>query len=208
MPLSFVRIVYAAAPAALIAGLLLSAMQLVEIVPLLRKAETFEVGGHGHAPFIGATVLANVAIAASFALFVAAAMTLRGDHGWRRGLLWGLAGYAVFFVSPALGLPPELPGTESAPLASRQAWWVAASASSASGLALMVFARNAALRAVGLVLVALPHLIGAPHPAIAAGTVPAELGREFVRATFVANAAFWLALGVLVGLFFPAAAAA
>ena len=201
MPLSFLRIVYAAAPAALMAGLLLSAMQLTEIVPLLRKAEAFEAGGHAHAPFIGATVLANVVIAASFALFVAAAMTLRGHHGWRRGLLWGLAGYAVFFVSPALGLPPELPGTASAALASRQAWWAGAAACAAAGLALVVFARHTALRVAGAALIALPHLAGAPQPAFAASSAPPELAREFVRATFVANAAFWTALGVLVGLF-------
>ncbi len=126
-------------------------------------------------------------------------MALRGARGWRRGTLWGAAGYLVFFVAPAVGLPPELPGTEAAPLHDRQVWWTGTVILSATGLGLAVFAKNIAVRVLGLALMATPHIVGAPVAAIHGGTAPQELAREFVRAAYVANAAFWLALGALVG---------
>jgi predicted cobalt transporter CbtA len=62
-------------------------------------------------------VLANVSMAVGFALMLVAAFALSGRRiTWRSGLLWGLAGYGVFFVAPSLGLPPEVPGTLAAPL--------------------------------------------------------------------------------------------
>src|SRR3546814_13405119 len=46
--------------------------------------------------------------------------TLTGRQtGWRQGLLCGLVGFAVFTLAPGLGLRPEIPGTEAAPLADR-----------------------------------------------------------------------------------------
>ena len=116
-------------------------------------------------------------------------------------MLWGAAGYLVFFVAPALGLPPELPGTEAAPLRDRQIWWTVAVVLSAAGLGLAAFAKNIALRVLGLALIAAPHIVGAPVPAIHGGTAPPDLASAFMRAAYLANAAFWLALGTLVGGF-------
>lgn len=201
MPLSparaFLRIVYAAAPAGLVAGLLVTAIQQFDIVPLLRTAEAFETH-HDHAPVFAATAVSNVVLATAFALILASVMSLRPPRSWWNGLLWTAAGYAVFFVAPSLTQPPQLPGTEMGALGLRQAWWIGTVAASATGLWLAVFAKPAALRILGLALIAMPHLIGAPQPATQAALAPAELAREFVRATYVANAALWLTIGSIV----------
>ncbi len=138
-------------------------------------------------------------MATGFALLLAAAISIRDQAGWRRGLLWGAAGYGVFFLAPALGLPPELPGTQSAPLFDRQLWWAGTAASSAIGLWLAAFARHGALRVLGLALIAAPQVVGAPQPLSHGATAPDELARDFLRASYFVNAIFWLALGALVG---------
>jgi len=196
------RIVYAAALAGLAAGLALTLIQQLQIAPLLRAAETFETGGHGSPPALLATMAANIVLATGFALILGSALAVRASGGWRAGFLWGLAGYAVFFVAPSLGLPPELPGTESAALHQRQWWWLATVALSAGGLWLAAFARKPVLRILGIVLIAAPHVVGAPQPAQHGSTAPAALTEEFVRAAYVANAIFWLLLGSLLGYFF------
>ena len=201
MPLrALQRLVAAAAGAGLIAGLLLTAMQLYATVPLIRAAEAYETA-HEAPPALFATALANVALAIGFGLFIAAGMSLRSAGGWRAGLLWGAAGYVVFFVAPSLGLPPELPGADAAPLMDRQVWWLATVACSAAGLAMIVFARGNVLRAIGVVLLVIPHAIGTPQLAAHASALPADLVAAFARATYLCNAAFWLVLGAFTGLF-------
>jgi len=149
------------------------------------------------------TALANVSLAVGFGLLLGAAICLRGAaSGWGSGLLWGLAGYAVFFVAPSLGLPPEVPGAAAAPLADRQIWWLIAVLTTAAGLSLLVFARNWKLKLLGAVLLGTPHLIGAPQPQVDGGAAPIELAHAFVYATAIANAVFWLALGGLMGFFY------
>ena len=195
----FARIARAGAIAGPACGALLTLLQQFEVVPLIRQAEAFEPGGAGHAPLLWATLAANVVLATGFALLLAAALAFDHAAGWRRGLIWGAAGYLAFFVAPALGLPPELPGAEVAPLGARQLWWAAAAAFCAAGLGLAIFARRAPLRVLGLFLIAAPHIAGAPAHSLHAGSLPPELHRAFVRATYLANGAFWLALGALVG---------
>jgi cobalt transporter subunit CbtA len=182
-----------------VAGLLLTAIQQLEIAPLIRQAEAFEAGPTGEAPSLVLTAAANVVLATGFALLLAVAMSLQKRTGWRWGLLWGLAGYAVFFVAPAIGMPPELPGAEGGTLHGRQLWWVATAASTAAGLTLAVFAKHPALRIVGLVFIAMPQFILAPQPQVHGGTAPAALTHDFIRAAYVANAIFWLTLGAIAG---------
>lgn len=206
------RLVAAAAIAGIAAGLLLTAIQQIEIAPLIRAAESMEASriapaaasiGHatGWSPQPGwqrlaATAATNVVLAVGYGLLLGAAMSLRRQSGWRRGLLWGIAGYAVFFVAPALGLPPELPGGLSAPLATRQLWWVATVGASAAGCWLAAFAQRPILRIAGLALTAAPHLIAAPLSS-SEGSADAGL---FVGASYLANAALWTTLGAVVGL--------
>ncbi len=198
----FRRIAFAAAFAGLISGLLLTAVQQFQVEPLIRKAEVLEAQSHDAPPTILATTAANVVVATGFALLLGAAFSLRKRRGWRIGLLWGLAGYAVFFVAPSLGLPPELPGSDAAPLLDRQLWWASTAAASAAGLWLAVFARNPLLRILGLALLVAPHLIGAPHSADGGGSVPFQPARDFIVATSIANAILWFSLGGLFGLFY------
>jgi cobalt transporter subunit CbtA len=144
-------------------------------------------------------LVANVVLATGFALLLTVAMSQRRHSGWRAGMLWGLAGYAVCFVAPALGLAPELPGIESAPLAARQTWWIAAVSCSAAGLWLAVFAKKPLARIVGIALLFAPHVVGAPSPTGMDASIGDD-GRAFIRATYLANAALWLMLGLMIGV--------
>ncbi|QRX84154.1 CbtA family protein [Glaciimonas sp. PAMC28666] len=149
------------------------------------------------------TVMANVTMAVGFALLLGAAILLRGGiSGWREGLLWGIAGYVVVFVAPSLGLAPEVPGTQAAPLLDRQLWWTATATLTAISLALLVFGRHWSLKLLAVVLLLAPHLAGAPEPQIHGGAAPAELVRAFIYATAIANGIFWLGLGGAFGFFY------
>lgn len=221
---TFKKMLAVAALTGILAGLLLTVVQKIQVVPLILKAEVYEQAvenanpanrinapaGHAHdawQPESGwernlFTAAANIVIALGFALLLGAAVGLRGAKlDWRSGLLWGLVGYAVFFVAPSLGLPPEVPGAQAANLADRQAWWMATSIFTATGLAFMFFSRQSTVKILGAVLLIAPHLIGAPQPEVHGSTAPAELAQAFVIATFIANAVFWLGLGGLFGFF-------
>jgi cobalt transporter subunit CbtA len=215
----FKRIVAVAALAGVMSGVLLAVIQHIEILPLIEAAEVLEAANlasqpaHLHAEVSApwtprggweralASGASSIILAIAFALLLGSAMSLRRSSGWRAGLAWGIAGYAVFFVAPALGLPPELPGADAAPLSDRQLWWVGAAGCTAIGLWLAVFGRKPTVRVFGLVLLFAPHLLGAPQAPIADGVKSSDLAKEFIRATYLANAALWLSLGALVGIF-------
>ena len=149
------------------------------------------------------TALANISLAVGLGLLVGAVICLRGESsGWRSGLLWGVSGYLVFFVAPSLGLPPEVPGTKAAPLVDRQIWWLITVLATATALSLLIFAKTWKIKILGAILLSVPHLMGAPQPQIQASAAPAELAHAFIYATATANAAFWLALGGLMGFFY------
>ncbi|MDH4608341.1 CbtA family protein [Pseudomonas sp. BN102] len=137
----------------------------------------------------------NLVVAVGFALILAGLFSLRGPTRAWQGLLWGLGGFATFALAPSLGLPPELPGTAAADLAQRQAWWIGTAAATATGLALIAFARHWALRIVGLALLVIPHLVGAPQPEVHSSLAPEALEHEFIAASLITNALFWAALG-------------
>ena len=50
---------------------------------------------------------------------------------------------------------------------------------------------------IGLLLLAVPHLIGAPHPALPQSLAPEALQTQFRLITIGTNALFWLLLGGL-----------
>jgi len=212
------------------AGLLLTALQSIQVIPTLLQAEVYEekaamsdIADHIHAksgdgqtnqheaeawqPQNGwertfFTTVANVSLGVGFALLLGAASTIRGGiSNWRNGLFWGLAGYTIFFVAPSLGLPPEVPGTEAANLKDRQLWWLMAVFDTAAGLWLLFFAKTPLNKLFGAFLLASPHLIGAPQPEVHSSAAPVELAHTFIAATAFANAVFWLVLGGLMALF-------
>lgn len=147
-----------------------------------------------------ATAVSNSLLGIGFALMLTGIYALRRPQGVIQGMAWGLAGFIVFFASPSLGLPPELPGTEAASLTDRQVWWLATAASTAVGLAFLFLQKRWAVRLLALPLLLAPHVLGAPHPAIAYSTAPEELQQSFRIATLIVNAAFWVLLGALSAL--------
>jgi cobalt transporter subunit CbtA len=115
---------------------------------------------------------------------------------------WGLAGFAVFTLAPGLGLPPELPGVPSAPLLSRQIWWVLAAATTAGGLGLVFLRRSVPASIAGLILIVLPHIIGAPELEHVETNVPSSLSHQFVVAVTLTSLIFWFLLGGLTSVIF------
>jgi cobalt transporter subunit CbtA len=216
----FRNAVFAAAAAGLLAGLILAALQTFATVPLILQAETFENVGaphdHGAAPAEAGeeawapedgferfvfTLAVNIVSGIGFALVLIAASEFAGGiAGWRQGVIWGFAGFAVFTLAPGLGLPPELPAMPAADLFARQVWWIGTVAATAAGLALIAFTGSAPLSILGVVLIVLPHIIGAPQPESHESPIPESLHHQFVVAVTVTNLIFWVALGGIVGL--------
>jgi cobalt transporter subunit CbtA len=143
--------------------------------------------------FTGAS---NLVMAVGYALVLVALFHWRKPQTAIAGIGWGIAGFAVFFGAPSLGLPPELPGTAAAELVLRQAWWIATALCTAIALGLVFFRKDWFSRAIALALLVAPHIYGAPQPASHESLAPAALLQQFVIATSVANAVFWLVLGV------------
>lgn len=224
----FRNIVLVAAIAGVLAGLGMTVAQQLTTVPLILKAEVYEEQGataahdHGDAAAQPAahehgdegwqpadgfertafTLLANIVTGVGFALLLVAASELAGGiTGWRQGVFWGLAGFAVFTLAPSLGLPPELPAMPAAELGARQLWWVATALSAAAALALMFYGRTPLAIIAAVVLLVAPHLIGAPEPASYDTPIPEGLHHSFVVAVVLTALLFWVLLGALAGLF-------
>lgn len=224
------RLVFAAACSGLLTGLLVTVMHQVGTVPVILRAEMYERAAdarhaaqplgvaHDHAahdhedhawePRDGLertayTALADILAATGYGLLLAAAFALRGKEvTWRAGLWWGLAGFAAFTLAPGLGLPPEVPGTEAAPLLSRQVWWVATAALTGSGLALLAYGRQWAWPVLAVLMIALPHLWGAPQPTEPGSAAPEALARQFVVAVTVVSFLTWAVLGGSTAYFY------
>lgn len=208
------HIFIAAITGGLIAGLFLTGIQQFAVGPLILEAETYEAASAMSMPEAWGpgdglerllyTAMTNVLTAVGFALLLSAAYALRGGVDWRRGVLWGLAGFIAFSGAPSIGLPPELPGAAAGPLLERQVWWVATVVLTAGGLAVLAFVPRPAVKAAGLVLIALPHVVvGAPpHPEAAEGLAPAALEHRFIYASLITNGIFWMVLGALVAFVF------
>lgn len=145
---------------------------------------------------IGFTGAANILTSIGFALLLGGIYALRHSVvTWHEGLLWGLGAFVAFTVAPGLGLPPELPRVPAAPLEPRQIWWVATAVATASGLGLVFLRRSLWASLLGLILMALPHLIGAPHLEEVRTNVPAALSHQFVVAVTLTSLLFWALLG-------------
>lgn len=225
------RVLAVAIAAGLIAGLFASLIQSYKVFPLIQQAETYEVAaaegdhqvaaadGHDHAATDGHhdgtawapgdgleraayTWLANSLTGVAFGLLLVAGFLLcRRDIDWRKGVLWGLGGFAAFALAPAVVLPPEAPGAVAASVPLRQGLWALIAVATAGGLALVVFAKPWALRLLGFVLILAPLAISTPHGE-GVGNLPPELSAQFVTASLGAAALFWVTLGGLSGHFY------
>ena len=154
-------------------------------------------------PFL--TILATVSANIGFALLMVAGFAFAVSRGHevtpRIGLVWGVAGFCAFHLLPSAGLAPELPGSAAADLHLRQVWWTATVAASAGGLALIGLGRNWLSWGLGIALLAVPHLIGAPQPTAFAGVVPPELAADFAAKALAVAAVGWVVLGLLTAYF-------
>ncbi|MBS0564258.1 MAG: CbtA family protein [Proteobacteria bacterium] len=179
--------------------------------------------GHDHQPAAGEggasplkrhglTVLFAVLTYAGYALILVAAYALAGQWGYRvslrDGLLWGLAGFAAFQMAPAMGLEPELPGTPAADLDARQIWWMGTAIATAAGLGLLAFGRSLLARAAGVLLLALPHVIGAPELDGFAGVTPPELASRFAARSLGIGLCVWVFMGAVLARFWTGKAEA
>ncbi|MFN8721728.1 MAG: CbtA family protein [Rhodospirillales bacterium] len=213
----FRRLLFAALCAGLLSGAVATLAHQFGTVPVILAAEGHEptpaVGheGHGHAAWEPAagleriffTALADGLTGIGFALLLVSAYALRGGAmSPRRGLIWGAAGFVVFTLAPSLGLPFRLPGAAESPVFDRQVWWLATAVLTASGLALIAFRRRLPWIALAVMLIALPHVVGAPQPVAPGGTVPDDLTRRFVLIATATSLLFWLSLGATTGLFY------
>ncbi|MBT3991790.1 MAG: hypothetical protein HON14_18155 [Rhodospirillaceae bacterium] len=143
------------------------------------------------------TLAANMLTAIAFGLLLAAGFTLYGGSiSLTQGLLWGGAGFLSFSFLPGLGLPAELPAAAAGDLLARQTWWLGTAVASSIGLAMIAFGKSNIWRASGLLLLVIPHAIGAPHAeAGAVGASPPELAAHFVMISLFAAAFMWSVLG-------------
>ncbi|GAC1339789.1 MAG: hypothetical protein NVSMB26_27750 [Beijerinckiaceae bacterium] len=149
---------------------------------------------------VAATSVATVATSIGYALILLAAMLAAGIAIVpRAAVLWGIAAFAATSLAPALGLSPELPGSAAAPLMARQVWWVATALCTGGGLYLLAQVEQRAAKMIGIALIALPHLIGAPQTAAFKSTAPAELAAQFAATSLVLSAVLWVLLGLAIG---------
>lgn len=152
------------------------------------------------------TGLTSVLVAIGYALLLGACFSQMRSVGWRAGLALGVAGFLVFQLAPALGLPPQPPGSPYADLAARQLWWVGTAVATALGLGAWFYARSHSKLLwipVGIVLILLPHVIGAPQPVEGqVAILPKELSQRFALLALFTAAVFWLVLGSIQGYVF------
>lgn len=216
----FSKVVVSALIAGFGAGLFAAVLQFAFVQPILLHAELFETGALTH---FGAdpsaahvaheggidimrdslSIMFSALIYVGYALVLLALMVLAEERGLpitaRTGLIWGVAGWITVQMAPAFGLAPELPGMNAADVDARQIWWFATVAATGLGLWFIAFGRNWAMWGAAIILLAAPHIIGAPVPDTLTGPAPPELGAEFAARAIGTGLAVWAVLGLLLG---------
>ncbi len=151
----------------------------------------------------GLTVLFTVLIYVAYGFILIAGFGAASTFGARigavQGLLWGIGGFAVFQLAPAMGLAPELPGTVAADLGARQVWWWGTALLTAAGLLGLGYGRKAWVFVLAGVALALPHVIGAPSLGEYYGSAPPELGAAFAARVLGVGLVAWAVLGWVAG---------
>ncbi len=231
-------LVYYALLIGVLSGVVVTVVQFWQVIPIIQSAESFEdqavvsvsvadgatTQGHSHshqswAPSEGVertfwTFLSNSFTAAGFAMLLLSIMLFVyrnkqiAAFNLKRALYWGGAGYLVFFLAPSVGMPPEIPLANVAPVEVRQLWWLLAVVCTAAGLASLVFIKMPWRLIAPPLLIALPHLIGAPdiEGEMFINQTPdavirlEELAKQFISATAIVNAVLWFLLGIFATL--------
>lgn len=202
------------------AGLIAALLQFWLVTPLLLEGELYETGAriHGASTQDAAasippqnlsrhllTAAFNVVTFTAYALILLAFIALVEMRGQAvtpyLGILWGLAGFCAVQLSPAIGLPPELPGTIAAELVPRQIWWLATVLATGLAIGLIAFTRSPILLLIAVVLLIAPHIVGAPQLDTYSGVAPPELSALFATRSLGVAAASWVSLGFLTAYF-------
>ena len=206
--------------AGIVAGLIAALLQFIFVIPVLLEGELFETGARRHfgndgspqsdrgVPGLGddwgrhsMTVAFNIITYTGYGLILAAMISYAALKGSftpsRQGITWGLCGFIAVQLAPAIGLPPELPGTLAAEIGPRQMWWLGTIVATAIGMGLIAFGRSY-LPLCGIAIILIPHLVGAPHLDAFFGVAPPELAAEFATLSLGTSAAGWAVLGYVV----------
>jgi cobalt transporter subunit CbtA len=217
------RIITTALFAGFIAGIIAAILQFLLVQPLLLHAELFEGGELTHFGTSGAgtsahmewpgfdpmrdmlSVLFTALVYTGYGFLLVAAIAFASDRGHtltpRTGLIGGIAGLVVVQLAPAMGLPPELPGAGAADVAPRQVWWFGTLFATGLGLWLIAFGQSSVAWIIGVVALAIPHIIGAPEPDLFTGPVPPEIAAHFAARALGVGLIAWTILGGLAGYF-------
>ncbi len=217
----FLRILTIALFAGFIAGVISAAMQIIFLQPILLHAELYEAGTlthFGNSSVSGShlnltfdfqrnalSVLFSALIYTGYAFILtslfayASSINLQIDNV--RAVLFGICGFVTVQLSPAFGLPPELPGVAAAELIPRQIWWFFCVISTGLGFWILAFGGKLIFIVVGVILLLTPHIIGAPQPLIFVGPTPPELASHFASRALAIGLVTWSSLGFLTGYF-------
>jgi len=223
------RIVMSALLAGLVAGVVSFGGNMWKLTPIITHAEIFENGhvhdsSHAHpdnaaskaevveadpwAPENGLernfwTLITGIVMTTGFAFLLVGGIAISGRNvDMKEGAIWGLCAFAALFAWPSLGLAPEPPGLVAANLADRQLWWLLSGIAAIVALALLLLKDGVLWKVGGVLLLALPYLVGVPTVEVNVGNVPAEIASEFAAASLVLTAVTFLVLGGASGYFY------
>ncbi len=202
---------------AIISGVLYSLYQAFFITPIIIGSELYEMiepNMHRALPWSPEdgierhswSFAANFLVCFAYAIILLSVMSMTNTMNTLQGLFWGGAAFFSIFAAPALGLPPEIPGMEAAQLENRQIWWIFTVTITAFSFWLISY-RGYVLKIVGMVLLAMPHLLGAPapknhgfmHTDPEARLALVQLWYDFIIQTSISNALLWVVIGGLSG---------
>ena len=217
----FLRILTIALFAGFIAGVISAAMQIIFLQPILLHAELYEDGTLTHfgnssvsgsylnitfdfqrnalSVLFSALIYTGYAFILTSLLAYASSLNLKIDN--IRAILFGICGFVTVQLSPAFGLPPELPGVAAAELMPRQIWWFFCVISTGLGFWIIAFGGKLIFIVIGVILLLTPHIIGAPQPLIFVGPTPPELASHFASRALTIGLVTWSSLGFLTGYF-------
>ena len=212
------RILIAGVFAGICAGILATILQSIMVVPIIATAELFETGQmvyfDGDVPLVKLSALiseprdlttmfytgvSTIVSAMGFALLLASVMSLRDEYlSVKQGALWGVFAFVALVLAPAIGLPPELPGSGSADVVERQVWWVGTAIATSIGLWQIAFYSSYKRLVIAVMFIALPHIVGAPHPNAYMGVTPPEMAGHFSTVALGVSLVMWVSIGTFL----------
>lgn len=218
----FSRIIVSGLFSGALGGIIAGFLQWYFVQPVLLHSELYEAGilthfvgtsnsAHPDLEYIqpirdGLSLIFSMLIYTGYALILIAAMLLREQKSetnitFHQGIIWGVSGFFVVHLAPAISLPPEVPGVATAELQLRQIWWFATTLLTAGGLWIIAFTKKGSRFIIGAALILAPHIIGAPEPDIFTGPAPTEIGALFASRALGIGLISWAMLGGLSAFF-------